>query len=160
MYPFGFSPVHYTLCCSFVLFIILSVVRLSLLVLRPLLAYCTSPRWQAIVIVEKLVEWRLAGATEVLGETLPQPHHKFHMNKTRVRIRAAAVGSQQLTAWAMARPYSFVCIYFKCSAFLILTSPNYRLINTAAPPPENIKTSSKDKRSCKQNSKKHILLFL
>jgi hypothetical protein len=26
------------------------------------------------VIVEQLVEWRLAGETEVLGETLPQRH--------------------------------------------------------------------------------------
>jgi hypothetical protein len=35
-----------------------------------------------IVIVEKLVEWRLAGETEVLGEDLPQchfVHHKTHM---------------------------------------------------------------------------------
>jgi hypothetical protein len=57
-------------------------VRLSLLVLRPLLAYCTSPRWQVLVIVEKLVEWRLAGETEVLWENLSQRHfvhHKPHM---------------------------------------------------------------------------------
>jgi hypothetical protein len=36
------------------------------------------------VIVEQLVEWRLAGETEVLGENLPQRHfvhHKFHMTK-------------------------------------------------------------------------------
>jgi hypothetical protein len=35
-----------------------------------------------MVIVEKLVEWRLAGETEVLGENLPQRHiihHKSHM---------------------------------------------------------------------------------
>jgi hypothetical protein len=35
-----------------------------------------------MVIVEKLVEWRLAGETEVLGENLPQcrfVHHKTHM---------------------------------------------------------------------------------
>jgi hypothetical protein len=35
-----------------------------------------------MVIVEQLVEWRLAGETEVLGENLPQPHfvyHKSHM---------------------------------------------------------------------------------
>jgi hypothetical protein len=38
-----------------------------------------------MVIVEKLVEWRLAGETEVLGENLPQRHfvhHKSHMPKT------------------------------------------------------------------------------
>jgi hypothetical protein len=35
-----------------------------------------------MVIVEKLVEFRLAWETEVLGETLPQRHfvhHKSHM---------------------------------------------------------------------------------
>jgi hypothetical protein len=37
-----------------------------------------------IVIVEKLVEGKLAGETEVLGENLPQRHfvhHKFHMTR-------------------------------------------------------------------------------
>jgi hypothetical protein len=37
-----------------------------------------------VVIVEKLVEWRLAGETEVLGENLPQRHfvhHKSHMTR-------------------------------------------------------------------------------
>jgi hypothetical protein len=35
-----------------------------------------------MMIVEKLVEWRLARETEVLGENLPQRrfvHHKSHM---------------------------------------------------------------------------------
>jgi hypothetical protein len=76
------------------------------LVLRPLLAYCTSPRWQMMEIVEKLVEWRLAGETEVLGENLPQRHfvhYKSHMTLTWARTRAAALGSQRLIAWAMAR---------------------------------------------------------
>jgi hypothetical protein len=34
------------------------------------------------VTVEQLVEWRLAGETEVLGENLPQHHfvhHKFNI---------------------------------------------------------------------------------
>jgi hypothetical protein len=39
-----------------------------------------------MVIVEKLVEWRLAGETEVLGENLPQCrciHLKSHMTRPR-----------------------------------------------------------------------------
>jgi hypothetical protein len=39
-----------------------------------------------MVIVEKLVEWRLAGETEVLGENLPQLHfihHKSHITRPR-----------------------------------------------------------------------------
>jgi hypothetical protein len=59
------------------------------------------------VIVEQLVEWRLAGETEVLGKNLPQRHfvhHKFHMTRPGLEPRAATVGTQRLTAWAMARP--------------------------------------------------------
>jgi hypothetical protein len=38
-----------------------------------------------MVIVEKLVEWRLTGETEVLGENLPQRHFVYqrsHMTRT------------------------------------------------------------------------------
>jgi hypothetical protein len=38
-----------------------------------------------MVIVEKSVEWRLAGETEVLGEKLPQRQfvqHKSHMTRS------------------------------------------------------------------------------
>jgi hypothetical protein len=55
-----------------------------------------------------LEEWRLAGETEVLGENLPQRHfihHKIPHDQTRALTWAAAVGSQWITAWAMARPY-------------------------------------------------------
>jgi hypothetical protein len=36
------------------------------------------------VIVEQLVEWKLTGETEVLGENLPQRHfvdHKSHLTR-------------------------------------------------------------------------------
>jgi hypothetical protein len=59
------------------------------------------------MIVEKQMECRLAGETEVLGENLPQRHFCPSQNptdQTRVSTRAAAVGSRRLTAWAMARP--------------------------------------------------------
>jgi hypothetical protein len=51
------------------------------LVRRPLFSYCTSPGW-SMMIMEQLVEWGLAGETEVLGESLPHchcVHHKSHM---------------------------------------------------------------------------------
>jgi hypothetical protein len=62
---------------------------------------------QILVIVEQLVECRLAGETEVLGEHPPPmilcplqiPHYLI-----RAWTRAAAVGSRRLTAWAIARP--------------------------------------------------------
>jgi hypothetical protein len=53
----------------------------------------------------------IAGETEVLGENLPQcrfVHHKTHM-LVRTRTLAAAVGSQRLTALAMARPAVCLC---------------------------------------------------
>jgi hypothetical protein len=54
------------------------------------------------------VEWELAGETEVLGENLPLCPLQIPLDQTRARTRAAAVGSQRLTAWAMARPFWFV----------------------------------------------------
>jgi hypothetical protein len=55
------------------------------------LAYCTivqtpDDRWGWFL--EQLVEWRLAGETEVLGENLPQRHfvhHKIPHDQSRAR---------------------------------------------------------------------------
>jgi hypothetical protein len=68
--------------------------------LRPPVGLLCQPR--VIMMMDSLVEWWLAGETQVLGENLPQchfVHHKLHM-PARTRTRAAAVGSQRLTAWA------------------------------------------------------------
>jgi hypothetical protein len=46
------------------------------------LAYCSLPR--VIMMMENLVEWRLAGENEVLGEHPPQRHfvhHKSHLTR-------------------------------------------------------------------------------
>jgi hypothetical protein len=63
--------------------------------------------------MEQLVEWKLAGETEVLWENPPQRHfvhHKSYMTRPGLETRAAAVGSQRLTAWAMARPSVFTIL--------------------------------------------------
>jgi hypothetical protein len=58
--------------------------------------------------IKQLVEWELAGETEVLGENLSQSHHKSHMTLTWDRTRDAAVGIWRLSTWAMARPWLFI----------------------------------------------------
>jgi hypothetical protein len=53
------------------------------------------------VIVEQLVERRLGGETEVLGENLPQRHivhHKIPHDRPGLEPRTAAVGTQRLTS--------------------------------------------------------------
>jgi hypothetical protein len=81
-------------------------------------AYCAilSGRWiwRAFLLLHfngALVEWNWQGKTEVLGEKPvpvplcpPQIPHKLTWDRTR----ASAVRGQRLTAWAMARPFSFL----------------------------------------------------
>jgi hypothetical protein len=57
--------------------------------------------------VEQSVEWELAGETEVHGENLSLCPPQIPYDLTWARIRAAAVGSRRLTAWAMARSFTW-----------------------------------------------------
>jgi hypothetical protein len=61
-----------------------------------------------MMTVEKSVECELAGETEVFGNFAPLPlcPPQIPHDLTRVRTRAVAVGSQRLTASAMARPFN------------------------------------------------------
>jgi hypothetical protein len=62
--------------------IILSGVSLSPISTAAITGFFYQP--QMMVIVEQLVEWRLTGETEVLGENLPHRnfvHHKSHMTR-------------------------------------------------------------------------------
>jgi hypothetical protein len=55
------------------------------------LTYCSPPR--GIMMMENLVEWRLAGETEVFGENPPQRHfvhHKSHFTRPAVGSYGAA----------------------------------------------------------------------
>jgi hypothetical protein len=61
---------------------VLLISRVGLWVLRSLTGLLYQPRMIVTVSVEKLVKWRLAGETEVLGENFPQRHlvqHKSQM---------------------------------------------------------------------------------
>jgi hypothetical protein len=61
-----------------------------------------------IVIVEKLVEWRLAGETEVLGENLPQRHFVHHKsNMTRSSHRNFRIESGHDTEFEFVFEMSF-----------------------------------------------------
>jgi hypothetical protein len=66
-----------------IIIIIISGERLSPLRTAATTGLLYQPQMM-MVIVEKLVEWRLAGETEVIGENLPQRHFvhpKSHMTR-------------------------------------------------------------------------------
>jgi hypothetical protein len=76
------------------------------------------------MMMEKSVEW-LARETEVFGENLPQcrfVHHK-PPHAAHTRTRAAAVGSQRLTACATARPRRIKLIAFPNIAYSYVYIP-------------------------------------
>jgi hypothetical protein len=58
----------------------------GLLALRPLLAYCAQPRVIMKMIVEKQMECRLAGETEVLGRK-PAPAPLLSITKSHMTRR-------------------------------------------------------------------------
>jgi hypothetical protein len=60
-------------------------------------------------------ERRLQGKPKHSEKTCPSStlsHHKSHMPRSGFEPRPAAVGSQRLTAWAMARPNQRVSVWF------------------------------------------------
>jgi hypothetical protein len=59
-----------------------------------------------MMIVVQSVECKLAGETKVLGKNMPQCHfvHNKSHDLTRAQTQSAMVGSQQITARAMAWP--------------------------------------------------------
>jgi hypothetical protein len=72
---------------------------------RPMNSLFYLPR--VILMMRNLVEWRLAGETEVAGENMPQSHfvhHNSHLTRPGTEPGPPQLGSQRLTAWAMARP--------------------------------------------------------
>jgi hypothetical protein len=83
---------------------------------------------RVIVRMENLVQWRLAGETEVLGENLPQPHfvhHKYYMIRPGREARSPRWEARD-SAWAARLSYirSSKCWTFaSASAFHIMTVP-------------------------------------
>jgi hypothetical protein len=72
---------------------------------RPFTGLLYLPR--VIVWMENLVEWRLAGETEVLGENLPQRqfvHHKSYL--TRTWLEPGPNACSYLCTWL-----TFTCIF-------------------------------------------------
>jgi hypothetical protein len=71
---------------------------------------------RVIIMMEKLVEWWLAGEIEVTRrKPAPVPLcPPQNPHAARIRTRAAAVGSQRLTAWATPRTFPEITDRFGC----------------------------------------------
>jgi hypothetical protein len=79
------------------------------------------PHWPSVHSLDDIWGWlwsnwwserRLQGKPKNSEKTCPSAtlsHHKSQMTRSGFEPRTAAVGSQRLTAWAMARPYSLAC---------------------------------------------------
>jgi hypothetical protein len=76
--------------------------------------------------VEQSLEWEFAGETEVLWENLLLCQPQIIHGLTWVRIRAVAVGSRRLTAWAMARPIRNPLTPFLVPNILLSIVPFYQ----------------------------------
>jgi hypothetical protein len=76
------------------------------LLLRPLLVYCTNPRRYMMVTGATGGLNIGRGNRSTRSKLAPSPlcPPQIPHDQTRARTRATAVGSQRLTAWAMARP--------------------------------------------------------
>jgi hypothetical protein len=94
--------------------------------LQPLIGLLCQSR---VIMMEKLVEW-LAGETEVFGENLPQCRFVDHKTRmpARKRTRAAAVGSQRLTAWPMTRPLQCSLLHHPVTSVPYLNSDTFFII--------------------------------
>jgi hypothetical protein len=66
------------------------------------MAYCTCPGWLWWWRTWWNEDWQ--GKPKYTEKTCPLRPPQIPLDQTRARTRAATVGSQRLTAWAMARP--------------------------------------------------------
>jgi hypothetical protein len=89
------------------------------------------------VIVEQLMEWRLAGETEVLGENLPQRHfvhHKSHMTRPVLLLLHDGTFLRQSTKFNL----NFMCIMnyirairagYELAPQRLMKSPLYQILS-------------------------------
>jgi hypothetical protein len=83
--------------------------------LQPPIGLLYQPR-VIIMMMEKLVEWWLAGETEVLGENLPQcrfVHHKHYMLSTREHGPPRWEAATNRSSYSTAKSNVYQLGYFK-----------------------------------------------